>query len=401
MKRYIFLTSGIRNMGGAQMYVANKSAYYESLGWETSVFFYTEGDIFINYLQRFSNNLIPDLGNSIWSLSKNTREKVIDQITNQISENDEVVVESNLLSLAYWGELIAEKIKGKHVVFILQETIPQLTIKQADFLDFKLNRKELLNSHSKSIHNIFKNRFKSDYDTYNYQLEPYCSNVIDYAHTDVPSTIIDADYNIMSIGRLDKEYIKPMLDEIKIFAQKHKDKTINLIFIGDDNSHTMGEYIKAIYASTNNIKLSLLGYIFPIPFDWIKIVDISIASSNSVLVTSEVGIPTISIDGRDLKAIGIHNHTTKSTVFRKENEPALDISFLIEDVLINNKYLKNLKDNNVENELGLHFYKHIELLNISSKEKFYYDVLNVYSLFYRLVFFVKRIMRKIMKHFFI
>lgn len=395
MKRYIFLTSGIRNMGGAQMYVANKSAYYESLGWEPNVYFYTEGQIYINYLQRFSNNLITDLGNNIWSLSKNKREKVIEQITNQISEDDEVVVESNLLSLAYWGELIAEKIRGKHVVFILQETIPQLTAKQAEFLDFKLNRKELLNSHSKSLHNIFKKHFKSDYDTYNYQLVAYCSNVIDYTQTDVPSTIMDADYNIMSVGRLDKEYIKPMLDEIKIFAQKYTDKTFNLIFVGDDNSRTMGKYIKDLYSDTKNVYLSLLGYIFPIPYDWIKIVDISIASSNSVLVTSEVGIPTIAIDGRDLKAIGIHKHTTKSTVFRKENEPALDISVLIEDVLINNKYQKNLKENNVKNELGQYFSPHAKLLEISSKEKLFYPVLDVYSIFSHIGFMTKRIIRKL------
>ena len=395
MKRYIFLTSGIRNMGGAQMYVANKSAYYESLGWEPSVFFYTEGPIYINYLKKFSENLILELGNTIWSISKKRRKKVIEQITNQISENDEVVIESNLLSLAYWGELIAEKIEGKHVVFILQETIPQLTTKQAEFLDFKLNRKELLNSHSKSLHNIFKKQFKPNYDTHNYQLVPYCSNVIDYTHTDIPSTIIDADYNIMSVGRLDKEYIKPMLDEIKDFAQKYKDKTFNLIFIGDDNSRTMGKYIRELYVSTQNVNLSLLGYVFPIPYNWIKIVDISIASSNSVLVTSESGIPTISIDGRDLKAIGIYEHTTMSRVFRKENEPTLDISALMEDVLIKKKFLKNLKGNNVENELGQYFSPHAKLLEISSKEKLYYPVLDVYSIFSRIGFMTKRIIRKL------
>ena len=186
-----------------------------------------------------------------------------------------------------------------------------------------------------------------------------------------------------------------MLDEIKIFTQKYKDKTFSLIFIGDDNSRTMGKYIKDLYASTKNVSLFLLGYIFPIPFDWIKIVDISIASSNSVLVTSESGIPTISIDGRDLKAIGIYGHTTMSKVFRKENEPVLDISSLMEDVLIKKKYLKNLKGNNVENELGQHFSPHAKLLEISSKEKLYYPVLEVYSIFSRIGFMTKRIIRNL------
>lgn len=397
MKKYIFLTSGIRNMGGAQMYVANKSAYLESLGWTPSVYFYTEGKIFINYLQRFENNLIPELGNSIWSISNDKRKKVIEQIVSEISESDEVVIESNLLSLAYWGELIAEKVRGKHVVFILQETIHPLNSKQAEFLDFKLNRKELLNSHSKPLHNIFKKYFRPHYETYNYQLVPYCSNVVDYTHTEIPSTIGEADYNIMSVGRLDKDYIKPMLDEIKEFVQLYEDKTFNLIFIGDDNSRIMGEYIQNLYSDVRNVNLSLLGYTFPIPYDWIKIVDVSIASSNSVLVTSESGVPTITVDGRDSKAIGIYEHTTKSRVFRKEHEPVLAISTLLEDVLIKKKYSKNLKESQAENELGLYFSPHIKLLEISSEEKSYFNVFGIYSILHRIGFMVKRIVRNLKK----
>ncbi|MBR5483598.1 MAG: glycosyltransferase [Alistipes sp.] len=396
MKKYIILTSGIRNMGGAQMYVANKASYYESLGWECAVFFYTEGPVYINYLKRFADNFIPELANSIWSLSKKSRDSIIKRICNEINNCDEVVIESNLLSLAYWGELIAQKIGGKHVVFILQETIPSLTSVQAEFLDFKLNRKELLNSHNRALHNIFKSHYKSLYDNYNYQLVPYCSNVLDNTPTEKPPTIIDADYNIFSIGRLDKDYIKPMLDEIKTFVEKYQTHHFNLVFIGNDNSHVMEEYIQDHFSSTKNVHLSLLGYVFPVPYDWIKLADISIASSNSVLITSEVGIPTIAIDGRDLKAIGIHNHTTTSTVFRKESEPEVSVSSLIEAVLIKRQYAKNLKPALLDEKLNFHFSKHAELVTSSSRQQLYFDVINIYNFIYRVGFVIKRILRKLL-----
>jgi len=397
MKKYIILTSSICNMGGAQMYVANKAAYYESLGWETSIYFFIKGEILINRLQHYSSNFKPELEYNIWSFSKARRERIIEDIISCTSEGDEVVIETNLFSLAFWGEAIAQKIKGKHVIFILQETIPILNKKEAEFFDFKLSRKELINSHSKTLKNIFKEYFKPEYHFYNYKLLAYCSNVIDYTSTNLPTTIVNADYNILSIGRLDKEYIKPMLNQIRSFVSTHSNKTFNLIFIGGDKSHIMNNYIKDYFREIINVNLSLLGYIFPVPYDWIKIADISIASSNSVLVTSERGIPTIAIDGRDFQAIGIHKHTTMNTVFRNSDEPKLEISSLMEDVLIKKIHTKTLTDSKLADDLKLFISPHYDLLNMSSKEKQYFDVLNIQTSYKQLTFKLKRIFRVIIK----
>lgn len=399
MKRYILLTPGIRNMGGAQMYVANKATYMESLGWIPDVYFFLQGDVVINYLQRFKQNIIPELEENIWSVLSTERERVIESISTNIAVTDEVVIESNSLLLTYWGEFIAERLKAKHLVFILQESIPNLTARQADFFNYKLDRKELLNSHSNTLHNIFKNYFRPSYQDYNYQLLPYCSNVLDYTQTKSPVNYDKADYNILSIGRLDKDYIKPMMEDIRCFANKYKDKIINLIFVGDDTKHIMSDYIKDFYLNTKNINLFLLGYIFPIPYDWIKDIDVSIASSNSVLVTSEVGIPTISIDAHDLKAIGVHQHTTNSTVLRKDDEPMLEIANLIEEILVNKRYAKQLKEKDIKSELGLYLSPHVELLKISSIDKQYYDILGIWPLHHRIALITKQYIIKIIRKF--
>ena len=39
MKKYIILTNSITNMGGGQMFAANKSLYLRERGWDVSIFF--------------------------------------------------------------------------------------------------------------------------------------------------------------------------------------------------------------------------------------------------------------------------------------------------------------------------------------------------------------------------
>ena len=65
MKKYIILLGAIRNVGGAQVYTANKLKYMEEKGWEPHAFFFVDGEITINYLLRFKNNYIPELQNEI------------------------------------------------------------------------------------------------------------------------------------------------------------------------------------------------------------------------------------------------------------------------------------------------------------------------------------------------
>lgn len=397
IKKYIILTSAIRNAGGAQLYTANKLSYMESLGWEPFAFFHVAGDVKIQYLSRFVDGHIPEMGATVHSLRKSVVDNVLDRISGVVGNADEVIVESDGFSLCFWGEVIASRLNGRNVLFPLEEKFWHITHKEAAFFEFKLRRNEIMTANEKRLKQIFQGYYKTEYNQYLLGLKPYCTNVVDYTPIELPDSICDIrSLKILSIGRLKKAYINPMLQEIKDFAQKYSERKIDLIMVGGDSDPTIEAAIRNLYKDVDNVTLYLLGYIFPIPYDWIRISDVCIASSNSVLVSANEGIPTIAVDGHDLKAIGVYGYTTNHKVFRGD-EPLLQISVLLEDILLKKKYPKVLKHRIPVGELAQFFQPHVTFLENVDKKKNYYKLSDIYSLIdcflARLKAFVRTVLR--------
>ena len=381
MKKYIILTGAIRNAGGSQIYTANKLNYMENLGWEPFVFFHVAGDVKIQYLSRFVEGYIPELGATVHSLRKCVVDNVLGKISGIVGNADEVIVECNGFSLCFWGEVIASRLNGRSVLFPLEETFWHISRKEAAFFEFKLLRNEIMTGNEKRLQQIFQGYYKAEYNQYLLGLRAYCSNVVDYTPIELPDSIRKSNsFKILSIGRLKKSYINPMLQEIKDFANNHSDGKIDLIMVGGDSDPSVEAAIKDLYKDVDNVTLYLLGYIFPIPYDWIRISDVCIASSNSVLVSAEEGIPTIAVDGHDLKAIGVYGYTTNKKVFRGE-EPPLQISMLLDEILIKKKYPRQLKHRNPVSELAPFFQPHVAFLNNINRKKMYYKISDIYSPF--------------------
>lgn len=400
MKRFIVLTTTIRNMGGAQMYAANKLQFFEHLGWKPEIYFHNEGPVKIGYFKQFEGNLIPELLRPFIEFSKKEKERIAERILGEVKETDEILFECHTPDLAYWGEYLAKKANGKNTIYLLEEAFPKFRKREVDFYEFKYDRKELLNSVEESLRRIFHSRYNSEMQNSDsqYQIRAYCENVIDYTPIALPSEVKEADYSIISIGRLDKPYIKPMLDEILKFAGTHKDKTFNFIVVGGDWENKMNEYIKELFGEMKNVRLFLLGYIFPIPYDWVKVSDVSIASSNSILVSANEGVPTIGIDIHDYQPIGVYKHTTNN-LWARENEPQIPLSEWLEEVLIKGKYPKKLEEHNMADELAEHLKPHLDKLNDSAKSKEYYDVEKMYSVGEKIIYDLKKILRPIYSKF--
>ena len=61
MKHYIILTSGISNMGGAEMYTSNKLKFLDIANWSASVYFTNECQtIMLENLSKFQSNCIKE-----------------------------------------------------------------------------------------------------------------------------------------------------------------------------------------------------------------------------------------------------------------------------------------------------------------------------------------------------
>ena len=126
MKKYIILTGSIIDVGGSQLYSKNKKKYLEEKGWDVSIYSFQRGQILIDELKGCSNNIIHNLKFSPNLFSAKIKKKVIDEIIWE-KNYEEVVVESHSINLSLWGEMIAQKVNGKHVIVLVDETFEKLT----------------------------------------------------------------------------------------------------------------------------------------------------------------------------------------------------------------------------------------------------------------------------------
>lgn len=380
MKRYIFLTPSITNMGGSEMYTYNKWRYLSAHGWDVDIYFFNQtGRFMLKDLEIYKDNCIPDLIFRLSYFSKKDQEKILNRILFGVSFSDEVVVESHLFSLSLWGELIAGKTSGKSILNCMEEDMGQISKKEAQFVEYKLKRHEILNATSKALHRYFGCHYKEEFEQYSHSsMKAFCSNVV--THTVVSDVAIaKADFNILSVGRLEKPYVLPSFVEVRKFVETHRGNSFNMVIIGGDPKGEVEGKIRSVFSGVNNVNIVFLGYMYPIPSNLITMNDVAIASVNSVLVPSNEGVPTIVIDINDYKPVGIYGITTKSKISRS-TEPQVTIAELLDDVLIKKLYPKMepiVSDE--EAELEEVFGKQVNFLKMSPNDGVAYPVGDLYS----------------------
>lgn len=379
MKKYIFLTPGISNMGGSEMFTYNKFRYLSTHGWDVNVFFCNEANSFLlQELVRFKENRILDLIYGISYLSYKEQDRIVKRIVEGVTAEDEVVVESHLFNMGMWGELIAARIGAKNILNFMEENIDQVNDEEAAFLEYKMRRYEILNATVKSFHRYFGSKYKDDYEAYTHKyMRAYCSNVVTRTvHSDIKFS--KADYNILSIGRIDKPYVLPTFNEVKKFVHFYTEKTFNLIIIGGAPKDDVEKKIRELFKGVTNVQLYMFGYMYPVPANLIDINDVAIATANSVLVSSEEGVPTIAIDIHDNLPIGIYGRTTQNR-FSRDNEEPCTVVGLLEDVLIKGLYPKSEPIfSDEETEMEEVFGKQVEFLKLSPGDAASYDVRSIY-----------------------
>lgn len=381
---YIFLSPEIGRMGGAQMYVFNKSAYLKSKGWQVKICYCVQSELLIKKYKEFDCYFIPEMAWGIQYYLPCRVKRVVKQVSSLLAIHDNnIVIESCLFHLAFWGELLAAELNAKHIIDFLEEDIPSYPPSIAKFMEYKLRRWECLNASQKSLRRLFKSFYRHEFKDFEFKTDFYCSNVysIDENENSDELVLRKSDYNILSIGRLDKPYIPEMIRQVSLFAKEYNKCFINLICIGGSPDGKREDYITEECGKVNNIKLYLLGNMFPINPKIVKQADVSIATSNSVLVSYNLNVPTIAVDANDSYAIGLYGIDTKQTVFRNGERQTPIIEYL-QKVLIYHDYILPdgvIETKNEEELLDEHLKNQVEFIKRSTRDGNFYDVLNLYS----------------------
>jgi hypothetical protein len=389
-KKYVILTNTIFDIGGAQIYTRNKYVYLKEKGWNIFIFSICHGDtIILKELKRFESSIIRKLHYPPCIFSKRSQKKTINdmiemlKLSLKLGEQDKIIIESHIISLSLWGELLSEKLKCKHLIYLLQESFSNLNISTMKFFDFKHKRRELAGITSKSLELLFKN-YKSINSNENYWLKAACTNVVEDVHDPIIENIAKLDINIGCISRLQKAFIKTMIKEVVIFAKKNKDKNILLLLIGDAPDKITKKMIIYITKFSENIKLIFTGRMYPLPKKLFELIDIFIGNAGSARVSASEGALTLTVDVINHKPIGLLGYNTNDVLYSEyDTKSDLSISSMLEDIFINKKFQIKDKNNNYNNGLKnfmKEYDKHLSFLNSSVGEKEYCNVMRIKSI---------------------
>lgn len=376
MKKYIILSYSISGVGGGQMYQKNKLNYMKKRGYTVSAVYSIAGQIIINDLKQYENNLVELLSINPMLISQRLITEVIDNIIQLTGIlNEETIIETNNKILSMWGEIIAKKYNCKNIIYIIDEKIGSLDTIMIDFFEFKRSKNEIYGIKEETYKMIFGSNCSEDY--YQYILPLVCNNVIDDYEHPVINSFVRSEFNIGTIGRLEKAYIPTLISEIKRFAKKHEDLSITFLMIGESPKNENIDLIKRTFSNLDNVKVILTGALFPIPLSLLKNLDVFVSSAGSARVSASINKPTITIDARDYNSIGILNYDTNNTVFRTTEEK-IPISEKLDFIFENDLYKKiNLKtyDKKVD-DIELVFKIHFESIQNIKKDKQYYNFLS-------------------------
>lgn len=367
MNRYIFLTPTICNIGGAQLYVANKAKWLTCKGWDVVVMSYLRDDVTINILKPYQKYINEKLFLRLNYLSTEDKNDIIATLDNGMYDN--IIIESHTPNLNVIGEFIASQLNAVNFCYLLTELFPSLSSDERAFYSFKLDQNLLYGITKESIPLLLNVTDRA------YERELFAvgvsQNLLSESNHPLIKELDNGKKTIITIGRINKPFVPYMVDEIVLFAKKHPDDSFNVVFIGDTTDVKYKESLFDKLRKTPNIQLFCTGYLAPIPRSLIRTADVIIASSGSACLGIEDRILTIVIDAKDFEPIGILGITTKNLLFR-ETEPIIKTSILLEEVLYGNLYSPESIDFELTNS---DYSEHEKILNycINLKETKYFE----------------------------
>lgn len=379
-KRYIFFIPSICNIGGAQLYLAEKMMYLQENEWDIDVIYARKDRILIKDLEVFSPNCFPFLDYSIMYFNKSFAEDGINKILKRldVKPSEKVIIESCTVSISSWGERIAERINSKHICFAFEELF-EMSNSQLKFAYFKHLRKELAGIRPESVPLMFKNsKYKIDNPQHYiaHALSPI-GNVPD----DKVDYLKSYDIVIGSFGRLDKGFVWDALLEIQKYIMSHSGRKYALLLIGDTKDR---RFKRKIYKLFNDIaEVIITGEVCPASLELVKKVNVFISSAGAATATASHGIPTIAVSPETFLPNGILDYTTKYNILAP-NPSDKTISQLIEDI-IDNKICEKLPrlglyENYFENRHNRNWKEFDRQISIAEDSTYPQEYYNVYKI---------------------
>lgn len=362
MKKYIFLGQSILGNGGGQIYLLNKKKFLESIGYDVSIYSYQiDGEVMFEDFSIYKPLIFPEFQFGLSYFRKHQIQKIQKQVISHVdkAQYEEIVVESNWIGSAEWGELIASKLKAKHVIYLLSEHNCLGT--SFNFLHYKHSKKEISAISETVIREIFDGVSNFSLNEYSvisagvfslsYPQKIACSELESILNNN------NADYVISYFGRLEKLKIK-YVAEIQELAYKYNGYKFLFIAMGFNDTVEINKYQSVATYTPKNLDIRFVKMQAVLPEQFFSVSDVIVASAGCAVISSINNKITISMEVNAEKPIGLLGITTKQSTF-SENCSEKSLCELLEDVLIKKHY--NKKDIDMS---------HISSIHINAKKLF-------------------------------
>lgn len=303
-KLYIFISMNICRIGGSEQYMFNKLRYLEQSGFDVFIFSGMWGEIQISEFNRFKDCIIPAVMYSP-SLFKNKEVTlIIDKIAKKthIMNYNECIIESDGIAEAQWGEILAQCYKKKHVLLNVQEN-HNYSPTEREFIRFKYNRREVSGIAKSSIKMMLNDESVTIYPWCVFSA--HCNNVVADVPDEYSSMLWENAFTIGSIGRIEKPFVRKMIELLAIYFKKHDNEKFNLIFVGGEKQRGMLKQIKRQLGALSNVNVVLTGLLYPISRNLLQTIDFFISSAGSSVVSFYEKLPTLTVHPNTCEPAGI------------------------------------------------------------------------------------------------
>lgn len=357
VKSFIIFCRAITDVGGSQLYARNKAIYYKSLGWNVNIFSFRQGIIYIQGLETYESCICPELGFPSFLYSKKEKERILNRILSFITNSDEYVIESDSILLSTWAEILAQKVHGKHFIYLLDEQ-PHTFGLNRDFLNFKYDRNEVAGITDKVIKYVFPDKILAKPEEL--ILQAFCNNSID----DIDDSNLHINFsngiNIGVFGRLNKSYVKPITHKLVEYIQKNKSLCFTVVYIGGSPNQSDIKFLENIYKNLSNAEMYITGFICPVPRSFLDKFDFFISTAGSTNALYRAGLLTISIDGYNYNPNGIMGITTNNALDPEESQPVFDE--ILDALIVKRLYKREQLTRNDYYDYNLYFEPHIKFV---------------------------------------
>ncbi len=376
MKTYVYFARRIGEIDGLLQYCYNKKKFLESQGWRVLIFSGQHGSILINDFKQFERNIYTELYLAPSCFTKRAAEKVINSIVSDIGDcnGDECIIESGYLPLCLWAEIVAFRIKARHLAIPLQEK-HMYDEETKKFLWFKYNRHELAGIVKDSVREMLGDEsleFRDDM-----KISAYCNNVFDDCE-DPYTKLLDkeADYTFASLGRLVKPCVPAIVEGFCSYARNHPDKRFNVVMIGGSIVKGRKEVILKMLKRVSNVHVVMTGDMYPVPRSFASKIDVFVSTAGAASATYIEKYPTVKVNplnGEPVGVLGLDYIPQEKDMYASSTD--LSIEKCIDKAIFNKDKIRFVSGNGNDyiSKMNTEFQRQLSFLDYTDK-KDYYDV---------------------------